>query len=227
MKELYIPRGTTLRYETLACTTLINHGVLVVEKGVQARRIIGRGVLNAGSISAGHICAMELEASSITADTLAAERVCAAEVKVRGETLVSCYLDAEYVQAGKLTVAGFQVQDLRVDTLRFLSRKRGLLWAMLEDILHRLLAFVSRQIPREADITQPEPRPGTLPGPESSGISPHPQTDGSEGQEDFEFLRLKAMYQLLRRQGYTLRIIPRQAPPPSDQPAAATGSRAA
>ena len=84
MKDLYIPKGKTLRYETLACRNIVNDGVLVVEKGIQARNISGKGILNAGSLSCRSVAAMDIEAGTVTAARLAAERVCAAEVRVSG-----------------------------------------------------------------------------------------------------------------------------------------------
>lgn len=83
MKDLYIPKDRTLRYESLACRNIVNYGVLEVDKSLQARNVSGNGILKAGSVSARHVSAMDVETGSVTANTLAAERVCAAEVKER------------------------------------------------------------------------------------------------------------------------------------------------
>ena len=109
MKDLYIPKGKTLRCESLACRDIVNDGMLAVEKGIQARRISGKGIVNAGSLSCRSLSAMDIEAGAITTGTLAAERVCAAEVKASGPMVVSCCLEAAYVETPSLTVAVSQV----------------------------------------------------------------------------------------------------------------------
>lgn len=104
MKNLYIPKGKTLHYETLSCQNIVNDGVLVVEETIRARNISGKGILDAGTISARHVAAMDIECAAIVGETLAAERVCAVEVTLSGPAVVSCYLEAEYVETPKLTV---------------------------------------------------------------------------------------------------------------------------
>ena len=174
------------------------------------------------------------------ANTLAAERVCAAEVKVTDEAVVSCFLEAEYAQIKRLTVASFDVQDLHAEELRFLPRQRqSVLAAVIGDFFRSILAFLRSKIPQDALYTQVE---------ESSDVGQHADTDQSKEdqkahsaaakhaasdadddlKDDFEFLRLKALYRFLRHQGqgYTLRVVPRETPPTPPDPAgsAAQGS---
>ena len=219
MDVLYIPRGKTLRYPSLACRRIINQGVLIVENGLQTGQIAGHGIVHAGSISAGHITAMEIEAGCVTADTLAAERICAAEVRVRSHLLASCYLEAEYVEAQKVTAAGFQVRELRTRQLCFLDRHKGLFWAMISGLLQSALALLCWKAPQKADAVPPQ---------HDGAVSTQPAAGQKHDLEgDFEFLRLKAMYKALRcqGQGYTLRIVPLPTAP--DGPAAPAAQRKA
>ena len=50
MKTVYIPKGETVRYESLMTEHLVVHGCLQVSNGIKARTIAGQGTINAGSI---------------------------------------------------------------------------------------------------------------------------------------------------------------------------------
>ena len=208
MKDLYIPKGKILRYESLACRDIVNDGTLVVEKGIQARRISGKGIVNAGSLSCRSLSATDIEAGAITTGTLAAERVCAAEVKTSGPMVVSCCLEAAYVETPSLTVAVCQVEHLRAGNIVYLAaQRRGILMALLAGFVRRLWMTLKRHIPVDADY---EPVPDEQkPAPESeAGQSSKPAGDpNAELLEDFEFKRLAAMYRLLKPYGYGLRLV--------------------
>ena len=114
-----------------------------------------------------------------------------------------------------------------------------MLAAVIGDFLRSILAFLRSKIPQDALYTQVE---------ESSDVGQHADpAQSKEGQkaqpaatkheasdadddlkDDFEFLRLKALYRFLRHQGqgYTLRVVPRETPPTPPDPAgsAAQGS---
>lgn len=204
MKDLYIPKGKTLRYESLACRDIVNDGTLVVEKGIQARNISGKGVVNAGSLSCRSLSAMDIEAGTVTVRTLAAERVCAAEIKASGPVLVSCCLESAYVETPSLTVAVCQVEHLRTENIVYLAvRRRGILWALLAGFACRLWMALKRRIPVDADYEPIQDERDTAPKSEK-GHAPEPSGDPSE---DFEFKRLTALYKLLRPYGYTVRLV--------------------
>ena len=139
MKNLYVPKGKTLHYETLSCQNLVVDGVLVVEETLRARSISGKGILDAGTISARHVAAMDIECASLIAQSLAAERVCAAEVILSGAAVVSCCLEAEYVETPKLTVGKSKIGTLRAaDVVNLPEKKRGMLRALAAGFLRRL-----------------------------------------------------------------------------------------
>ena len=50
MKNLYIPKGKTLHYETLYCQNIVNDGTLIVDGTLHARSISGKGILKAGTV---------------------------------------------------------------------------------------------------------------------------------------------------------------------------------
>jgi len=52
MKTVYIPKGETVRYESLMTEHLVVHGCLQVSNGIKARTITGQGTISAGTIDA-------------------------------------------------------------------------------------------------------------------------------------------------------------------------------
>ena len=191
MKNLYIPKGKTLHYETLSCQDIVNDGVLEVEGTLHARNITGKGVIDAGTISARNVL-------SISAT-------------------ISCYLEAEYVEVPKLTVAKHSIGTLKAeDVVTLPEKKRGIAGTLLAGFFRRLWLSLSRRIPMDAEyvqIKEPEAKDAQAPQ-EKTGAQAQADTNMADAdlEDDFEFKRLKAMYRLLRESGYTLRITQREAP---------------
>ena len=227
MKNLYIPKGKTLHYESLSCQNLVVDGVLVVEETLRARSISGKGILDVGTISARHVAAMDVECASLIAESLAAERVCAAEVILSGPAVVSCYLEAEYVETPKLTVGKSKIGTLRAaDVVNLPEKKRGMLRALAAGFLRRLWLSLTHRIPVDADYAPAalasesagalqEEQPAAESENSFSGEQSEQETVEScvsldDLEDDFEFKRLRAMYRLLRNYGYTLRIAKRE-----------------
>ena len=115
MKNLYIPKGKNLHYETLYCQNIVNDGTLIVDGTLHARSISGKGILKAGTVSVRHVAEMDIECATMNGETMAAERVCAAEIVLSGSATVSCYLEAEYVEVPKLTMAKHNIGTLKAD----------------------------------------------------------------------------------------------------------------
>lgn len=220
MKNLYIPKGKTLHYETLSCQNIVNDGVLVVDQTIRARNISGKGFLDAGTVSARHVGAMDIECATIIGETLAAERVCAAEVTLSGPAVVSCYLEAEYVETPKLTVGKSNIGTLNApDVVNLPEKKRGITSALMAGFFRRLWLALTHRVPMDAPYVSAED-----PVPEDAGsqtaeqalADPQPQTAvrneaaDADLEDDFEFKRLKAMYRLLKDCGYTLRLSQRE-----------------
>lgn len=209
MKDLYIPRGKILRYESLTCRNIVNDGALIVEKGIQARHISGKGVLNVGSISCRAVSAMDIEAGTITTRTLAAERVCAAEVKASGAVAVSCCLESGYVETPRLTVAVCQVETVRADQVIYLTaRKRSIIGALFAGFVRRLWMMLKARVPVDAEY---EPVQKDSEGAEAEHQASEPKAAGADPNaellNDFEFKRLAAMYRLLKPYGFTVRLV--------------------
>jgi len=221
MKNLYIPKGKTLHYETLYCQNIVNDGTLIVDGTLHARSISGKGILKAGTVSVRHVAEMDIECATMNGETMAAERVCAAEIVLSGSATVSCYLEAEYVEVPKLTMAKHNIGTLKADDVITLpEKKRGIVGTLVAGFFRRLWLSVIHRIPVDApyvqvaapapestDTEQEQPKPeraGTYSGDFQS--QPVPQPMDLDLEEDFEFKRLKAMYRLLKDCGYTLRI---------------------
>ena len=148
---------------------------------------------------------------------MAAERVCAAEIVLSGSATVSCYLEAEYVEVPKLTMAKHNIGTLKADDVITLpEKKRGIVGTLVAGFFRRLWLSVIHRIPVDAPYVQvAAPAPESTdteqeqPKPERAGdFQSQPVTQPMELdlEEDFEFKRLKAMYRLLKDCGYTLRI---------------------
>lgn len=80
MKTVYIPKGETVHYESLATEHLVVHGRLHVTYGVKAQSITGSGVIDAGSINADTVCIDDAESGTVICKRLIAKRVQAPEV---------------------------------------------------------------------------------------------------------------------------------------------------
>ena len=74
MKTVYIPKGETVRYESLTTEHLVVHGCLEVAGGIKARTIAGSGTVRAGAVNADVIRVDDVEAGSIVCKRLLAKR---------------------------------------------------------------------------------------------------------------------------------------------------------
>ena len=151
MKNLYIPKGKSLHYETLYCQNIVNDGTLIVDGTLHARSISGKGILKAGTVSVRHVAEMDIECATMNGETMAAERVCAAEIVLSGSATVSCYLEAEYVEVPKLTMAKHNIGTLKADDVITLpEKKRGIVGTLVAGFFRRLWLSVIHRIPVDA-----------------------------------------------------------------------------
>lgn len=240
MKTLYVPKGKTLHYERLECQTIIADGTLVVDGAVRAKRITGKGLLDAGSVYSPAVSVRDLDTVKVVCDLLAAEYVRAVEVIVSSSAVVSRYLEAEYVEARKLTVSKHQISELRVEEFTYLpEKKRGVIGALLSGFFRRLWLSVRHRTPINAPYKQSSPNAKEESGVKGAGTTApvNPTEAGKAGEatqqdqevmkaflaragkgedrlaDDFDFLKLKAMYVLLKDVGYTIRLKPMTDPP--------------
>lgn len=210
MKALYIPKGKTLRYESLSCHDIVNDGVLEVDGALQARNITGKGMLKAGTVSASFVSALSVDASGIVVESLAAERVCAVSVRASSSVLASCCLEAEYVETPKLIAAQSETGRLHIKEMVSLpDRRRTILAALAAGFFRRLWLGVLHRLPRDAAYTP------ALEAEEDADIE-RPADGLSTWEQSFldllddpEFLRLAGMYRVLRPTGYALRLVDR------------------
>ena len=177
MKNLYIPKGKTLHYETLYCQNIVNDGTLIVDGTLHARSISGKGILKAGTVSVRHVAEMDIECATMNGETMAAERVCAAEIVLSGSATVSCYLEAEYVEVPKLTMAKHNIGTLKADDVITLpEKKRGIVGTLVAGFFRRLWLSVIHRIPVDAPYVQV-----AAPAPESTDTEqeqPKPERAG-------------------------------------------------
>lgn len=221
MKKLYIPKGETRHFESVESEHIIVKGCLKVDGAIKARHISGDGILEAGVISAKTVTAMDIEAAIITVEKLAAERVCAVEVHASESAVVSCRLEAQLVEAGKLTVADSEIGELRADDVVNLpAKKRGLVGTLLASWLRGLWASLFCRAPKEskakADAMDADWTPQTAEEAVPTGPAILSTTEknmaNADFEDDFEFKRLKALYQMTRGQGYYLRLVSMEPP---------------
>ena len=129
---LYIPKGQEALYENLTCENIVVDGVLEVTGTLHTKHISGKGFLFAGAIRAESVAVSDIEAADIVANTLLAERVSAVDVHAVQSAAISCYLEAELVKAGRITLNDFNISTLMADEIIQLKpRKRKLLGTLL------------------------------------------------------------------------------------------------
>ena len=192
MKTVYIPKGETVRYETLATDRLVVKGCLKVTYGIKAKTISGGGMITAGTVSADDIRVDDLEAASVTCQRLIAKRVQTPELFAFESAAVSCFLSSAFVATGKLTVALSEIDEVKADEVIHLKpKKRSLFRLLLASALRSFwTSLTARPVKREVMDADFEP------------------VKKDEEPVDEELNRFIGMFKLARESGYTLKIIP-------------------
>ena len=192
MKTVYIPKGETVRYETLTTDRLVVKGCLKVTYGIKAKTISGGGMITAGTVSADDIRVDDLEAASVTCQRLIAKRVQTPELFAFESAAVSCFLSSAFVATGKLTVALSEIDEVKADEVIHLKpRKRSLFRLLLVSALRSFwTSLTARPVKREVMDVDFEP------------------VKKDEEPVDEELNRFIGMFKLARESGYTLKIIP-------------------
>ena len=192
MKTVYIPKGETVRYETLETDRLVVKGCLKVTYGIKAKTISGGGMITAGTVSADDIRVDDLEAASVTCQRLIAKRVQTPELFAFESAAVSCFLSSAFVATGKLTVALSEIDEVKADEVIHLKpRKRSLFRLLLVSALRSFwTSLTARPVKREVMDVDFEP------------------VKKDEEPVDEELNRFIGMFKLARESGYTLKIIP-------------------
>lgn len=131
MKTIYIPKGETIRYESLATEHLVVHGCLQVSCGITAKTITGYGTVHAGTVNADVIRVDDMDAGSIVCKRLLAKRVQSPEVFASESAAVSCFLSAAYVETGKLTVTLSEIDTVNAAEIVNLAPKKRTLFGTL------------------------------------------------------------------------------------------------
>ena len=206
MKTVYIPKGETVRYETLETDRLVVKGCLKVTYGIKAKTISGGGMITAGTVSADDIRVNDLEAASVTCQRLIAKRVQTPELFAFESAAVSCFLSSAFVATGKLTVALSEIDEVKTDEVIHLKpRKRSLFRLLLVSALRSFwTSLTARPVKREVMDADFEP------------------VKKDEEPVDEELNRFIGMFKLARESGYTLKIIP--GTPEENAPVFGTGS---
>ena len=190
MKTVYIPKGETVRYETLETDRLVVKGCLKVTYGIKAKTISGSGVVTAGTVSADDIRVDDLEAASVTCQRLIAKRVQTPELFAFESAAVSCFLSSAFVATGKLTVALSEIDEVKADEVIHLKpRKRSLFRLLLASALRSFWTSLTAR-PVKDEVADFEP------------------VKKDEEPVDEELNRFIGMFKLARKSGYTLKLIP-------------------
>lgn len=220
MKTVYIPKGETVRYESLTTEHLVVHGCLEVTRGIKARTIAGSGTVRAGAVNADVIRVDDVEAGSIVCKRLLAKRVQSPEVFASESAAVSCFLAASYVETGKLTVTLSEVDEVNAaEVVNLTPKKRTLFGTLLASLLRSFWTALTVRGQKEptvmtdaceampegvAESTQEETQE-----PEAEQAAPCEEENAVEPEAvDEELNRIVGIFKLAREQGYTLKLIP-------------------
>ena len=226
MKTIYIPRGETVQYERLAADRLVVRGCLRVADSLRAKTICGDGVIHAGSVQADVIRADEVESAEVVCKRLIAKRVQTPTLVASISAVVSCFLSAAYVKTGKLTVAASEIDQLQAgEVVNLSAKKRGMLRTLLAAALRSFWVSLTAPRPKKARKAgrrrakaSSKEKQAKLDAASQAEIAKavreimaqeRAAQDGAPSiGEDFELNRLVSMFNLLREQGYTLRVLP-------------------
>lgn len=219
MKTVYIPKGKTVRYESLATEHLIVHGCLQVNCGIKAKTITGHGTINAGTIDADVIRVDDVEAGSVVCKRLLAKRAQAPEIFASESAVVSCFLSAAYVETGKLTVTLSEIDTVNAaEVINLTPKKRTLFGTLLASVLRSIwtVLTVGGGEPEILDADyEPAQEPPAEPVREETRQNETNQDalremgDTAEQEPaDEELNRIIGIFKLAREQGYTLKLIP-------------------
>ena len=162
MKTVYIPKGETVRYESLTTEHLVVHGCLQVSNGIKARTITGQGTISAGTIDVDVIRVDDVEAGSIVCKRLLAKRVQSPEVFASESATVSCFLSAAYVETGRLTVTLSEIDEVKAEEVVNLTpKKRTLFGTLLASLLRSFWTVLTVHGQKEPTVMTDGLRSGT------------------------------------------------------------------
>lgn len=221
MKTIYIPSEETRTYDYLVADDLVVEGHLHVENGIKAKRISGHGIITADSVNGDTVTADEIECESIICRRLLAKRVSATEVRASDSAAVSCYLYADYVETGKLIVTQSQINEIKAgEVVHLRPVTRGLLGTLLLCTLRSWWIMATAALKKALDVepvsddrtTQKETAEQRATREEIAKtvreIMDEQARDTGGEDEDFELKRVISTFQMLRDQGYTLKVVP-------------------
>ena len=220
MKTVYIPKGETVRYESLTTEHLVVHGCLEVASGIKARTITGQGTISAGTIDADVIRVDDVEAGSIICKRLLAKRVQSPEVYASESAAVTCFLSAAYVETGRLAVTLSEIDEVKAEEVVNLTpKKRTLFGTLLASLLRSIWTALTVPGQKEPTVVTDaceevpedvaEPVPEETQEPETEQAAPCEEENAAEPEAvDEELSRIVGIFKLAREQGYTLKLIP-------------------
>ncbi len=212
MKTIYIPKGETVRYESLYADRIVVDGCLRVEHGLDAKIISGNGIIHAGKVTGNTIRIGTLDACSVMCKQLLAKRVDAPEVFASESVTVSCVLSACMVDTPKLTVAVCEVEELKVKDVVKVPAKRWslfgiLLYTTLQSLWFALWAAMTRGEAIDADYEPVQPAEEEA-AEQPEKAAPVQKVHKVAEPVDEELNRVINLFKLAREQGYTLRLVP-------------------
>lgn len=220
MKTIYIPKGETIRYESLATEHLVVHGCLQVSCGITAKTITGYGTVHAGTVNADVIRVDDMDAGSIVCKRLLAKRVQSPEVFASESAAVSCFFSAAYVETGKLTVTLSEIDTVNAaEIVNLAPKKRTLFGTLLASAFRSIWTVLTvpgqKELKAMADVDDNVREDVVEPVQEEKQESVAAQavpcaTENTAEPEpvDEELNRIVGIFKLAREQGYTLKLIP-------------------
>lgn len=213
MKTVYVPRGETVKYDSLYTENLVVDGYLYVSGDIKATNVSGRGFISADTISADIIRIGELETVTITCGSLIAKRVQTSELYASESVAASCFLAAEIVRADRLTVSVSEINSVDADEIiNLVPKRRSLFGTLVASALRSLWARLTAPELAEPSLVQEETydAPYRYAEDVSEEFSVEEVEDLAAGDDpyDEELNRFVAMFKLARSSGFTLRIIP-------------------
>ena len=220
-KVMYVSKDQEVELDNLYCENLIVCGALRVNGMLVAKHIRStNGYISANGITAKTIVGYRIDACNIEVDKMIAEHVTALEIRATQSMAVSSYISADYVKAGKITLADSDIGNLYSDDVTYLPVKsRSLLGTLFTSFMRSVwfwLIGAGYEFYEDADTDAEEisETAECCDAKEELGLQPNDEIVSEPVDDDLsndaEFQRIKQSYLLAKDAGFSIQIVPKE-----------------
>lgn len=163
MKKVYVPKGETVQFNELSTETVIVNGHLKVLGKLTAKRIQGKGTVEAIHVVSDTIAVDTLTVGHVTAQKIAVKKLLLASDCRAHEIVVTDFIEANHVQAHKLSMTLSSIEVCEADEIITLPQKRHGMLGMLFAAWWRCLFLPGKATAKAAKPHTEKPNQPTQP----------------------------------------------------------------